>query len=428
VRISLASPLALTEAQLREAQSEVEELARRRAPVDALGVHPWGAVRGVTWTNALEDQVHQALGEARSALEGVERTAAPLSAALGVGVPASTQQLRSLVSLAETLAQGPVPAVALEAAWPEVLQRTKLHAVALREQSEREQHLASRWKPELFSQDLPALHARFQRWAGAFFLFALLFLWGARKLLAAVALRALPPNREIEQDLGTARKLLEQRPLLGSQRDALAGALSGVPPSDLERAETVEALLARSCQARELRDALGAAGVQLPAEPASREALREQAREFRSALDRLLRAEEALTTLLKVRPWAPVTAPDHRASLGRQVDAWRSGLRAFRPWCLYAAQAERLRGLGHGDFVDAVEAQAVPAARLGGVFERAVLSAWLRVLQDEQPVLRDFEGSAHAARIERFRRPTESSCRWTTECASWSCHRPRKAR
>lgn len=405
VRLPLPSPQDLTEARFREARNEVDTLASTLRAVEALGAHPWGAVREVSWSAALEDQVHLALAEARSALEGVEQAAPPLAASLGLEVPASTQALRLLTESGEVLASGPVPSVALlEEAWGEASQKTKEHALALREQSSREAHLASRWRPELFSQELPALHTRFQKWAGAFFLLAFFFLWSARRLLKRLATGVLPGNQEIEKDLGTARQVLEWRPRLTEQSQSLAGLLRGVPREGLERPEELEAMLQRSMQVRDLRGQLGVPRLQVPVDSAAREVLGSQAAALRKALERLTRAEEALAGLLKVRPWEPMTSAQHRASLRRQLEAWQAGLRTLRPWCLYQAQAHKVRALGHGPFVDAVEAQSLPADVLGVAFERAVLTAWTRAIRDMEPALRNFEGQSHSARVERFRK------------------------
>ncbi|MBZ4423140.1 DUF3320 domain-containing protein [Myxococcus sp. RHSTA-1-4] len=404
VRLTPASPLALTEAQFREANHEVAELAKRLLPVQPAGAHPWKLVRSVSWSNAVEDRVHLALEEALAALDGVEKTAAPLSSALGLEVPAPTQSLHTLTQLAEALASGPVPASTLrDEEWPELSRKTQAHALALREQATREAQLSTRWKPELFTQDLPALHARFQKWASAFFLWAFFFLWSARKVLAGLATRALPGNRDIQEDLSTALKVVEQRPRLTAQGQELAGQLQGLPPEETARPEELDALVTRARTVRELRDTLGVARVQLPVNGASRQALAAQAQALRAALDRLTRAEEALSSVLQVRPWEPTASARHRASLRECLESWRNHLKALKPWCLYAAQAERLRSLGHGAFVDAVEERNLPADRLGAAFERSVLSAWLRALQDAEPSLREFDGSAHGSRVERFR-------------------------
>jgi very-short-patch-repair endonuclease len=404
VRLSLASPRSFTESQFREARHEIEGLASMLRALRALGPHPWGAVRGVTWTHSFEEQVYLALSEARSALDNVEQAAVPLAASLGIDVPASTQGLRSLADSGEVLASGPVPSVALlDDAWPEVSQKMKEQALALREQSSRETHLASRWQTGLFTQDLAALHARFQKWAGAFFLFAFFFLWSTRKLLTALATRELPSNRDIEKDLATARQVLEWRPKLAEQARALAGALRGISAQELERPEALEALVQRSIHTRDLRNALGVSRVQIPTDSTSREVLSSQAAALRTALERLMRAEENLAGLLRARPWEPVSSAQHRASLRRQVEAWKPGLRSLRSWCLYQAQADKVRALGYGAFVDAVEAQGLAADQLSAAFERAVLTAWTRALRDAEPVLRDFEVHAHSMRVERFR-------------------------
>ncbi|MDY7225594.1 DUF3320 domain-containing protein [Hyalangium rubrum] len=404
VRLPLSTPQEFTEARLREALAEVNELSRKLSAVRTFGAHPWSPVRGLTWTNALEEQIHLALGEAHAALEHVEKQAPSLAATLGIAVPDSTQGLRALTELGEVLSTGPLPSVAfVDDAWPDTVRQVKAHALSLREQSLRESHLASRWKPELFTQDLPGLQLRFQKWAGAFVLLAFIFLWSARRLLKELSARELPGNPDIAKDLDAALKVLEQRPRLAEQTQLLTSTLRGLPAAEIERPETLELLVQRSAQARELRDALGVPRVQLPSSPAELEALALKTRELRAALDRLARAEESLAGLLKTHPWEPATASDHRPSLRRQLDAWRQGLKAFRPWCLYQAQAERLRALGHGPFVEAVETQGLSADRLGETFERAVLSAWTRALQDAEPALRDFEGTAHSGRIERFR-------------------------
>jgi very-short-patch-repair endonuclease len=404
VRLPLSAPQELTEARFREALAEVDELSRKLVAVRALSSNPWGAVRGLTWSNALEEQLLGSLGEAHAALEGVEKTAAPLAAALGIDVPASTQGLRTLMELGEALSAGPVPSVALlDDVWPDTARQVKAHALALREQSTRESQLASRWKPELFTQELSALHMRFQKWAGAFVLLAFFFLWSARRLLKGLATRELPGNPDIAKDLDTALKVLEQRPRLTEQTQALTDTLRGLSAADLERPEPLEALVQRAAQARELRSTLAVPRVQLPSSPAEREALAARARELRESLDRLARAEESLSGLLKTRPWEPATSAQHRPALRRQLDAWRQGIKALRPWCLYQAQAERLRAMGHGPFVEAVEAQELPPDQVRLTFERAVLSTWTRALQDAEPALREFEGTAHGGRIERFR-------------------------
>ncbi|HYI02938.1 DUF3320 domain-containing protein [Hyalangium sp.] len=404
VRLPLPAAQELSEARLREALAEVEELSRKLQAVRALGPHPWGPVRGLTWSHAVEEQVHLALVEAHAALEGVEKEAAPLAATLGIEVPASTQGLRTLTELGEVLSAGPVPSVALmDDVWPDTARQVKAHALALREQSTRESQLASRWKPELFTLELPALHTRFQKWASAFVLLAFFFLWSARRVLKGLATGELPGNPDIARDLGTALKVLEQRPRLTEQTQALTAALRGISAADVERPEPLESLVQRAAQTRELRSALGVPRVQLPSSPAEHEALAPQARQLRASLDRLARAEESLSGLLRARPWEPATSAQHRPSLRRQLDTWRQGLKALRPWCLYQAQAERLRALGQGPFVEAVEAQELPAERLSLTFERAVLTTWTRDLQDAEPALRDFEGTAHGGRIDRFR-------------------------
>lgn len=404
VRLTPGSPLALTEAQFREAGHEVEELAKRLMSVQPVGAHPWKAVRGVSWSNAVEDQVHLALAEAHAALDEVEKTAAPLGAELGLEVPASTQSMHTLTRLAETLASGPVPASMLrDEEWPELARRTQAHALALREQATREGRLSARWKPELFTQDLPALHARFQKWAGAVFVLAFFFLWSARRVLSALATQALPGNRDIHADLATALTVTEQRPRLVAQGQELTGLLQGLPEEETTRAEALDALVARARTVRELRDALGGGRIQLPVNGASRQSLAARAQALKSALDRLTRAEEALSTVLRGRPWEPAASGRHRASLRECLESWRNHLKAFKPWCLYAAQAERLRSLGYGAFVDAVEERSLPADPLGATFERSILSAWLRALQDAEPALRNFDGGAHGARVERFR-------------------------
>ncbi|MET0402645.1 MAG: DUF3320 domain-containing protein, partial [Cystobacter sp.] len=255
-----------------------------------------------------------------------------------------------------------------------------------------------------FTLELTALHARFLKWAGGFFLLALFFLWNARKQLAALATRGLPGNPEIQKDLATALQVLESRPVLAAGAQSLSGVLQGVPSETVDRPDALEALDQRVLQMRALRAALGAGRVQLPSDAASREVLAQQALALRTALGRLSHAEETLARLIQTRPWEPLASPRHRESLRQQVDAWRSGLRGLRPWCLYQAQAEKLRSLGQGRFVDAAEDRGLAADTLERAFERAVLSAWSRALRDAEPVLRDFEGRTHSGRIERFRR------------------------
>ncbi|RKH99628.1 DUF3320 domain-containing protein [Corallococcus sp. AB038B] len=404
VHLSLPSPGELTEARFREASHEVEGLASTLRALRALGPHPWQSVRGVTWTHAFEQQLRDSLTETRAALDGVEQTAAALAASTGIDVPGSTQGLQPLVELGEVLASGPVPSVALlDDAWPEVSRKLQEQSLALREQTSRETQLASRWGTGLLTLDLTALHARFQKWAGAFFLFAFFFLRSARKQLASLASKGLPSNRDIEKDLATARQVLEWRPKLSDQANALATTLRGVPSRDLAHAEALEGLSTRALRVRDLRGVLGVARVQVPTDAASRELLATQTQALRSALERLTRAEEALSALVKTRTWESAATPHHRASLRRQLDAWQSGLRSLRTWCLHQAQADKVRALGHGPFVDAVEAQGLTEEQLGTAFERAVLTAWTHALRDRDPALRDFEARAHSTRVERFR-------------------------
>ncbi|MBU8900307.1 DUF3320 domain-containing protein [Corallococcus sp. M34] len=399
------APEALTESELRAAQEEVASLVSPLRNVRALGAHPWGAVRGVHWTNALEDQLLRMLGEVRTSLDGVDATATGLASTLGLeSTPNPTAKLRDLAELGLVLSSGPLPSAAQSSeGWTPTAQRIREQAGCLREQSSREADVASRWSPSLFSLELTPLQARFEKWAGAFVLFAFLFLWSARRLLTPHATRVLPGNRDIARDLTTARQIIAGRQRIETQGRALEEPLRVLSPAEQTQPDALESLIQRASQTRDLKEALGVARLQLPGTSAARDALRTQATALERALERLARAEAALAETVKAHPWEQPTSPRHRGSLRSQVEDWKSHLRALKPWCQYQTQADRIRALGFSAFVDAVEQESVAPEALSAVFERAVLTTWSRALRDSEPALRDFDADAHTGRIERFR-------------------------
>jgi very-short-patch-repair endonuclease len=108
-------------------------------------------------------------------------------------------------------------------------------------------------------------------------------------------------------------------------------------------------------------------------------------------------------------PWLSKEAPAHFGAWRARVDRIEPALVHLRAWALWRRFRRRLVDGGLHALVAALEAGRVRSPQLLRTFERSYHEAWLESARRANPVLRDFMGSAHDLKIERFRELDE---RW----------------
>ena len=284
---------------------------------------------------------------------------------------------------------------------------------AREDQSRRRADLAARWSDGLFKANLADFEALFARWASAFFLFAWIFLFGARRRLAAVAhAGSLPGNRQIAHDVAVARQSNEAETALLEAHRALRRAFDGCGPH--ETPEDLEAVIARG---EALRAASRRALVRTSFTPERAVALAETsvtAEERAAFAKRAARAlnslaayrarTDAVRSLLGLRDAAwPEDGERHLDEAWTRLTTWADQMPAYRGWCLYLRARRELVDAGFGVLADAHATGSVRGEQCERVLERGLLSAWSMAMRDATPVLRDFDGKSHHKLVDTFR-------------------------
>ncbi len=410
---------ALDAAQVEAARAACGQAAVALSDVGSLFEHPWRAARATSWTPGWAREVVtavRALGEATEALDGAARRAAEI---LHLPAPPATPaEFDDVVGVAERLVTTPAPPAALVAPDDHRARLERLRAWAERGAQVAAERAALRatWRDDLLAEDLDGLHARYARWAQAFFLLAFVMLWSARRALGRVAQGRLPGATTVRDDLARARALREglaevqswdadARAWLGARwagADTDWAAVRGL--CDWTEAQH-RTLLAWSeaadrgpalARVRELATARaelvqpgGALHDDLQALGAARAA-------WQAASDRVA----ALLDLDRAAAWGAAPTP---AAVQGWVDAAEDAVERLRPWCDAAAAIRALRAAGLGALAERALDGDVAPADLEVVAERSLRAGWWDAHLDAEPALAGFRGLTHDALIERFR-------------------------
>lgn len=387
IRVSIPNASSVDEGRMQTLRESTAAFADRAEAVEPVQANPWRLSRKAQFFMSDEEALTDALAGVRDAAERCEREAGELEKAAGATAPRSLPAMWQLSRLALAASEGELPQAALGERWEELSTRaTDWLAADERWRSQRDS-LGERWQPSFLERsDLESLHATFQKWAGAFFLLAFLFLWGARRRLRTEAKGVLGDNRSVLSDLAAGLETRQEGRRLESERLELGGLLD---PTVLTRGQVVR-------EARQLPTEHLVALVQRSATMAQerRDHLARSARALSSSLDTLSRHEEAVRTLAEIPHgdgWPFPDDPQQIPQLALKAGELLGARQRYRAHCLYNETAAQLEALGHGALVEAhregrLAAQDVPAA-----FERNFLTRWLAEITDQEPALRSFD-------------------------------------
>jgi hypothetical protein len=399
----------LDDKRLDSLRRMVEEFAAVAEGVDPVAEHPFREACRRDWAVGAEEQLVDALVRARANAEEWQAARATLAAVIGVG-QVSSAVAEDLAVVARAAALEAPPAHAAREDWPACSERARGCVKARRAAEVQANDLGARWSPSFLDLPSEALIRRFERWATAFFVFAWIMLFTARRQLRRHARGALPRNSAILGDLEASADLRARGPGLEAESVWTAGLLgttAGAPP---DRWETLLAALDAAHPA--LRRVCARGGPSADALAAIDTATPERRRALVTAGDAAadaavaLRRSESLVASLLSLPEGTLpdwTTPEHPATTVAMSDRWSSGMRQFRGWCLYRAAAEALGNAGAGELARAHAGGLVAARELTGILEKAVLRQWHSAAVDASPPLRDFEARQHSLRVEQFR-------------------------
>lgn len=414
VRVVFQGVAHATEPHLRALLDAASTYAAAAEHVDPVATHAYRDADLAEWSAQGEQAVERELMAALESIAAVNEAGGRLAGTMGAPPPSSLTGLDELAQLGAATAAGPIPSSLLDDGAASDLRRRVL---AWRSQSqahgESRRSLATRWHDSLYQADLAALHALFARWSAAFFLFAWLFLWGARSRLKLLARTALPDNRRIATDLAQARAALDSEQELERDRASLVGALDGLwsgtadddPAPLLARADTFRAALRRySAEANAPLDRIVAL-TDPSVSPDRRAAIAMQARRLNDATASLRAHLQAALASIAPRSgvWPDETSPGFLDATLALLSRWRDGFSTYRPFCLYRKQAALFGARGVGPIIAAHQAGTLRAADIVACTERAFLQAWVDAVRDDEPALRTFDGVNRHRAVDRFR-------------------------
>lgn len=420
VRLVRPNAMALTRDDLKAALELARRFGGAASSVEPVSEHPFRDSTIEVWSAQRDQETRDALVDAERATKSLRDASEQFARALGLAGPPTVAETDRLATLASVATAGPVPDEWRDdTRWYDLRRRTDAWLAASDAQARRRADLALRWSDGVVDPGLAGLEPLFAKWAPAFFLFAWLFLSGARKRLRPVARAALPPNSQIATDLSLARAAREADDALAAELAYVRQKLAGTWPD--ESPETLQKTLARGEALRSARARLGRATnghdttsattdrVLSFADPScsetERQVLGTHARAVSQAFTSFRSSTANITRLLGLRAEAwPADGADHLERVEQQLRFWSSQMGAHRAWCLYARAGSELRASGLGAIADAHRAGLLQASSCDVATERALLSAWVAAARDAAPVLRDFDGREHHRTVERFRK------------------------
>lgn len=413
VSITLSDANNISRDQFRHALARASEFGLIASQVEPAAAHPFRACCVDGWSAQRDEEARAALATALESISELVAARADFCSALNVGAHVGIPVLKELAELTAMISDGPVPtAWRDDAEWKELRDRVAALKDAREDQAGRRADLARRWNAEFFAVEIAELEPLFAKWATAFFLFAWLFLLGARRRLATSATSSLPGNRQIAVDLARARQTNEAETALSQAHRTLRRAFDGC--GSLDTPEDFDAILARGEALRAaMRKATSRTNVKLDRAVALADTgtTADERRLFQTKAARALSAlGKHAAAIARVRQVFALPedfwSEDNEAHLDSTLtllQQWTAQMSAFRPWCLYQRACHELRAAGFGALVDAHASGALRGDACESALERAILSSWIATKRDATPVLRDFDGKSHHATVARFR-------------------------
>ncbi len=403
----------LTAEGVAQLEQSAGQLAQAVTEAGGLAGHPWRAVQRDDWDPQWQQQVQAAVRDLADCADVARRAQA--QAATALDLPADLPP-RALVDIARLVLSTPAPP-------PELLEAKGFDArvAEIRGALGRARELATSrdvlrrtWRDDLWQQNLAPLRARVQAWAGRFFLFAWVMLWGVRKALRPLAKGALPGTVQLATDLAVAEwQQGETRALAAADAPTRLGAVWRGADTDFSLADGI---LTWATGLRTVLRAIGsrtgslASGHRVLLLATSDAELTAEGTLVGNALREWLAAAEALEVarsravdLLHIdtrKMLHPDSAP---AAIAGQASEWLVSMPQLRNWCAAAAAIRTAGELGLEPLVDAVEQGTFPPPMLRDVLLRSLHEAWWEGRLTQEPRLRAFRGTSHGELIARFK-------------------------
>jgi hypothetical protein len=392
------------------ARQLAQGLAAAAEGVEPPTEHPFRDVRCSTWSAGLEKQLQEILGEVSKAQRGWLEARRQLAEVTGVE-PATCAGAEDLAKVASSATQAGGVLSATRPDWPESSRRVHAALALRRDVAGRRAALSARWQTAFLELDPAPLRDRFERWTPAFFLFAWIMLWSARRRLSQVARGPLGDNGAVLADL---RAAVELRPLVARERDesAWAAGLLGLPGDASAEAWAARLQTLDGVWPALTRLRAGGATVErslealvAPAGPERNQALGRVGEAAGRAAARLRELEAQLAELLRPAEGAlpPWEVAGRAATSAATTARWERGRASFRNWCIYRSAADQAAAAGLGALGEAHLDGALAGAVIPDVFERSVLDQWHAHAVDAEPILREFDPARHDQRVAQFR-------------------------
>jgi len=413
----------LTRERLEELLAAVRQLVDAAHEARPTPDHPWVESRLSEWTLDVQQRAESGLRELQEHLKSTQRAVAEAEAVLGP-IPTDRAGLERWAELALHLAETPgvMSLVVEEPDWSAVERKAFELEQVTTKLAELEEGVGTKWSQSVLDLDLEPLIRRFDRWAGGFFLWSWIALFGPRKALAAHRAKgALPSSTEIARDLHELESLRSTR---GAVRSAEPDALQLLGPTWRRLATEwapVRRALEWAARFRALLDPLRVHGTS--GEPPAGERLRWLATlddagsprldaDSRRKLRGLARAWHALEQptaviedlLQTTGPLLDPGAPDVLEQAGTVAARWREALPKLRAWATYRRLSARVDALGLAPLRETGESGEVPWNDLTAALQRRWWNHWLGT----ERLLAKFQRRTHEERIREYARSDDA--------------------
>ncbi|TVS04778.1 MAG: DUF3320 domain-containing protein, partial [Phycisphaerales bacterium] len=407
----------------------VTDMQAKARPVDPPGQHPLRGIGRSAWSFSLPDEAARVLDDGIGAMETLGRAASAYLGAIGADSDAASLQrttVETLVKLAEHLRATPGPDRRLIAGADAAdLRRAMLELCAKgRERDAMRADLLGRYREELLELDLlPHIDAA-KRATERPAILRTLASMKVRRGLRVYCRGKVPSLEALLADLERARSLSRLQAELGGRADAasLLGRLWNNTEADWGE---VEAMLGWCERFAELLASINADS----SARGAADALTDAATDRASAQ----RADGAAIDLQEAwsgwgGSWSKLQSvldADERAleddgagwlaSASGVLMRWRGALGELNTWCVWRASRDAAAERGLAPLVELYEKGGCGLSELGSVFERSFGGPWFNSTADRVEAVRQFNASAHADAIARFRELDARCIRMTRE-------------
>lgn len=413
LNIPLPEGVQLKRARYEQLLAAADELRVPASRIEPVASHPWADTPVATWSGALESSLRDCLTTVSNRLTDIEAAGSTLAKHVECGSELSLDALDDLATTVAALRSQPVPSVALSDEWSAVSTRIESFIALISQDELARADLAKRWRDEVFDvgDEVGELRVAFESFGRSNPITRFFKLRAPFRTLKPLVVGALPAPERIAKDLSAVEKCMDRAMELAGDTNAASvlGFSDGSKPTSAgARASLDYYRSTRDAMARcapGVREALGRIASATSATGQSRR--EEAARAGVAVTEAVTRLREAMHAaaerMQSPAAWPAPSTPAFLSETRRAVAARMDALPMLRSWCSYFRAAESAREVGLVAVVEAHRQGEIRAADLVRVVERSILSQWIELIRDAEPVLRDFDGDVHSERVRAFR-------------------------